>query len=246
MSEQPDELRPLWLTAAESHTGLRRRTNEDAVLCAPEMGLWAVADGMGGHADGQFAANCIREALTRVSRRAGLVDRVDEVEDALCAVNGQLRTHSIARCDGRTVGSTVVTFLSNGEVGVALWAGDSRLYRWRDHELTQITRDHNPVADLLDEGVITEQTALERETNIVTRAVGGETHLNLDVAVFDVREADQFLLCSDGLYRELNDAEISHYLDGDSVDVIVEHLVAACLARGARDNVSVVVSRRLH
>lgn len=246
MSERADDQRTIWLTAAHTHTGMRRRTNEDSLLCAPHAGLWVVADGMGGHADGEYAAASITQALERVSSRHDLIERVDQVEDILCAVNSGLRSHAITHCDGRTVGSTVVTFLSNGDVGVALWAGDSRLYRWRNNELVQITRDHNPLAELLDDGVISEQTAQGRETNIVTRAVGGEPQLNLDVAVFDVREDDQFLLCSDGLYRELTDAEIGHYLDGDSVQQIAERLVAACLARGARDNVSVVISRRVH
>ncbi len=246
MSEHRAENRPIWVTAANSHAGMRRRINEDAVLCAPDAGLWVVADGMGGHADGEFAAASITEALDRIAVRGSLVDRVDQVEDMQCSVNATLRSHALTPSHGRTVGSTVVTFVSNGSVGVVLWAGDSRLYRWRDSELTQITRDHNPVAELLDEGVITEQTAVERETNIVTRAVGGEAQLNLDIAVFDVREGDQFLLCSDGLYRELSDSEISAFLDAESVEAIVEQLIAACLARGARDNVSVVVSRRVH
>lgn len=240
------DFQSIWAAAASTHAGLRRRVNEDSVLALPEAGMFVVADGMGGHHAGDFAANAITEALALVSSRADLVERVDQVDDLLASVNGRLRTHAITNCGGRTVGSTVVTFLSNGEVGVALWAGDSRLYRLRGAELVQITRDHNPIAELVDDGVITEQTARARETSIITRAVGGEQHLNLDIAVFDVCPNDVFLLCSDGLYRELADAEIGHLLVGECVDETVRRLIDACLARGARDNVSVVVSRRVH
>jgi len=161
----------------------------------------------------------------------------------LCRVNAALRDHSERCCEGRTVGSTVVTLLSNGIVGVALWAGDSRLYRFRDNELQQVTRDHNPLAELLDDGVITEHTAQQRDSNIVTRAVGGHGDLYLDVVVFDVRPGDTFLLCSDGLYRELTDVEMGCLLRSSSAEASVDDLIEASLARGARDNVSAVVVR---
>jgi serine/threonine protein phosphatase PrpC len=126
-----------------------------------------------------------------------------------------------------------------------LWAGDSRLYRLRHGVLTQITRDHNPIGDLLDDGLITEQTALARETNVVTRAVGGHGQLFLDVAVFDICLGDTFLLCTDGLYRELKHQQIRDLLAAQmNVRECAVQLVAECLAHGARDNVSVVVSRR--
>jgi serine/threonine protein phosphatase PrpC len=100
------------------------------------------------------------------------------------------------------------------------------------------------MADLLDDGLIGEHTARRRDSNIVTRAVGGQGQLFLDVAVFDVRPADIFLLCSDGLYRELSDQEIRVTLSADDPDVCAPSLIEASLARGARDNVSVVVARR--
>jgi len=235
---------PLWHSAAETHAGRRRRTNEDSVVSLPEVGLWAVADGMGGHDAGDFASRAIAEALAGLRRPGSLTELVDQVDDVLGTINARLRDHSERCCEGRTVGSTVVTLMSNGDVGVALWAGDSRLYRVRGGEMTQVTRDHNPMADLLDDGLIGEHTARRRDSNIVTRAVGGQGQLFLDVAVFDVRPADVFLLCSDGLYRELSDQEIRAALSADDPDVCAPSLIEASLARGARDNVSVVVARR--
>ena len=236
----------LWRSAFETHPGSRRKTNEDAVLACPDLSLWAVADGMGGHAAGDVASQSIAAALATVTPRLSLAEMVDQVEDVLCSVNHQLRDHALAHCRGRTVGSTVVTLLAADSVGVTLWAGDSRLYRMRDGTLAQITRDHNPIGELLDDGIITEQTAGSRETNIVTRAVGGHGQLFLDVAVFDIRCGDTFLLCSDGLYRELEHHEIRDLLGADDVEQCATQLMAECLARGARDNISVVVSRRDH
>jgi protein phosphatase len=233
-----------WQYASETHPGNRRKNNEDSVLVCPDLSLWAVADGMGGHAAGDVASQAITEALAAAKPRSTLAEMVDQIDDLLCDVNHRLRDHGQSAHRGRTVGSTVVTLLANDDVGVALWAGDSRLYRLRHGVLTQITRDHNPIGDLLDDGLITEQTALARETNVVTRAVGGHGQLFLDVAVFDICLGDTFLLCTDGLYRELDHQQIRDLLDAESVSESAVGLVQECLAHGARDNVSVVVSRR--
>lgn len=233
-----------WQYALETHPGSRRKNNEDAVLACPELNLWAVADGMGGHAAGDLASQTITEALAAAKPRTSLAEMVDQVDDLLCDVNVRLRDHSVNHCNGRTVGSTVVTLLAGDQVGVALWAGDSRLYRLRHGVLTQITRDHNPIADLLDDGVITIRTAQARETNVVTRAVGGQVQLHLDVVVFDICLGDTFLLCTDGLYRELKHQQIRDLLAAENVRDSASGLLAECLAHGARDNVSVVVSRR--
>ena len=170
-------------------------------------------------------------------------DLLDIVDDRLIEANEALREHAIQHCDGKTVGSTVVTMLARGNVGVVLWAGDSRLYRLRSGLLEQITRDHNPIVDLLEEGLISEHTALNKDTNIITRAVGGQEDLVLDIAVFDIRSEDTFLLCSDGLYRELSPQEISDFLSVRKVEDSVKGMLELSLQRGARDNVSVMVSR---
>jgi serine/threonine protein phosphatase PrpC len=232
-----------WQTAAQSHRGARRKHNEDAVLARPEIGLWAVADGMGGHESGEIASQRITDSLTEVTPAASLSDTVDRVDDTLVAVNDGLRRYAHEHCEGRIIGSTVVTMLAGEGVGVALWAGDSRLYRLRDAQLMQITRDHNPIADLLDDGLVSEKTALESDTNIVTRAVGGQHELFLDVAVFDMECGDTFLLCSDGLYREVGTEEIGDLMGRDSLTQGVTGLIDLSLERGARDNVSVVLSR---
>jgi protein phosphatase len=200
-----------------------------------------VADGMGGHHAGEYASDAIAQSLAEVTMSADLSDFVDAIEDRLLEVNDHLRRHARSHLDGATVGSTVVAAVCRGQVGVVLWAGDSRLYRLRGRLLEQITRDHNPVADLLDSGGVTEAQALAADTHIITRAVGGQRELHLDVAIFDVCPGDSLLLCSDGLYREVELEEIAEALTLD-VDVAAERLLMRCLQGPARDNVSLVVA----
>ena len=232
-----------WQSAAQTHRGACRKHNEDAVLARPDVGLWAVADGMGGHEAGEIASQRITDALAGVTPAALFTDTVDRIDDTLDEVNDGLREYADEHCKGRIVGSTVVTMLAGDNVGVALWAGDSRLYRLRESELCQITRDHNPIADLIDDGLVSEKAAVESDTNIVTRAVGGQFELFLDVAVFELEPGDTFLLCSDGLYREVDAEEIGDLMGRQSLAQGVTELIDLSLQRGARDNVSVVLSR---
>ena len=233
----------IWTSVEQTHPGKRRRCNEDAVLCRPDVGLWAVADGMGGHQAGDVASQAIADALRRVPLSGDLPQDVDRIEDALISVNDELRLHARTQCQGGTVGSTVVTLLVRDQVGVALWAGDSRLYRSRHGRLEQITRDHNPICDLLDSGAVSEAEALAADTNIITRAVGGQADLNLDVVIFDVQPQDTYLLCSDGLYRELAFADLQYELSGEALEDVASALLDKCLAGPARDNVSLVLAR---
>ncbi len=229
-------------SAHRTHRGNVRRLNEDAVLDRPEAGLWMVADGMGGHEAGDYASRAIAQALGKIefAPQQKLVDRIDEVEDVLLQVNTALQDYGKTSFAGSTVGSTVVIFLATADHGVALWAGDSRLYRLRAGRLEQVTRDHNPLSDLLDVGDVTEAEALTTDTNVITRAVGGHGPLHLDLVVFDLEPGDRFLLCSDGLYRELAQSDVEARLDGD-LEEVAERLLWACLNGVAQDNVSLVV-----
>jgi len=236
-----------WVAACRTHTGNCRRVNEDAVMAYSKESIWAVADGMGGHEAGDVASRAIAEALSpSVSAcvmDSSLVDRVDWIEDQLQLVDQALHKQAKKMGPSAVIGSTVVTLTIEGATGVVLWAGDSRLYRLRHGSLEVVTRDHNPITDLLDSGVVTEAEALACDTNIVTRAVGGQRPLELDVAVFDVAPTDTLLLCTDGLYRELHDAELTKILAGADLELAASKLVELALSRPARDNLSLVVLR---
>ncbi len=232
-----------WHSAEQTHTGKRRHHNEDAVLSCPDAQLWAVADGMGGHHAGEVASQAIVSALHALVPEVSLSEQVDAVEDALLGVNLDLRRHAESCGVRTTIGSTVVTMVCRGRTGVALWAGDSRLYRLRSGHLELITRDHNPISDLLDSGAVSEAEALAADTNIITRAVGGQHQLHLDIAVFDVDLDDTFLLCSDGLYRELEKHELVEGLSARELEKAADSLLQRCLQGPARDNVSLVIAR---
>ena len=170
---------------------------------------------------------------------------MDWIEDRLLNVDQALHERAEEMGPGTVIGSTVVGLTIEGATGVVLWAGDSRLYRLRRGCLEIVTRDHNPVTDLLDTGGVTEAQALAADTNVITRAVGGRRPLELDVAVFDVEPTDTLLLCTDGLYREILDWELAEILGQVELESAVSELVELALTRPARDNLTLVAVRGL-
>lgn len=230
-----------WTSAAATDVGGKRKINEDALLARPEVGLWVVADGMGGHAAGDVASNAIVHPLQQIERPAALPDFVEAVEDILLSVNSQLRDYAQNELGGRTVGSTVVSLLLSQRTGVCLWAGDSRLYRLRNGQLTRLSRDHSAVQELVESGAITQSEADRHpKSNVITRAVGGGEVLYVDSAVFAPEAGDTYLLCSDGLYNEVSEDSIRRKL-GLDLDDAVQRLIDEALHNGGRDNISVVV-----
>jgi protein phosphatase len=205
-----------------------------------------VADGMGGHAAGDRASRMVADAVTALDAAAPLPELVDRVDDALEAANRDIRAWAEVELDGRTMGCTLVALVARGDVGVCLWAGDSRLYRLRGGELLQVSRDHDPFEELVERGELTPEEADARgDASVVTRAIGAAPELHLDVLAFDTAPGDLFLLCSDGLYRELAGRELQDVLAaGGSVEALADRLLEVALERGARDNVTVLLARR--
>lgn len=237
--------RPIkWLCASVSDVGTVRTLNEDAVLVRSEIGLWAVADGMGGHDAGSVASRMIVDSLGELQKRDSLNDCVTAIEDTILDANRRLLEYSDIVLDGRIVGSTFVGLMIYEQVGVCLWMGDSRLYRHRGQNFSQLTRDHSQVSELLQAGAITEEEAVNHpESNVITRAVGTGEDAVLDVDVFDVQIGDTFLLCSDGLYNALDRETIVQHLSNADVPALAQGLIDSALKNGASDNVSVVVVR---
>lgn len=231
-----------WQTCALTDVGVRRKHNEDAIISRPEVGLWAVADGMGGHEAGDVASRMVTEALAAIPRAENFSVFVDQVEDALLTVNHTIRDHAAKEFGGRMMGSTVVAMAADEGYGACVWAGDSRLYQLRDGELLQISRDHSQVQKLVDAGVLTEEEAESHpNANVITRAIGGSPELVLDVALFEIRPGDRFLLCSDGLYGEVDKPGLTDGMSADDVDSAAKKLLQDALDAGARDNVSVIM-----
>jgi len=235
--------RPInWLCSAESDVGVVRTINEDSVLSKPEIKLWVVADGMGGHEAGNVASNMIVSSLNSIEPQAHLNDIVNSIENKIMDANQRLLEYSEIMLDGRIVGSTVAVLLIQGRVGVCMWAGDSRLYRYRNGVLEPLTHDHSHVCELLRQGLITEEEAVNHpDSNVITRAVGTCEDLYVDIDVFSVQLGDLFLLCSDGLYNSIADDDIICCLQDDDVEKAISNLIELSLFNEAADNVSAVV-----
>ena len=224
--------------------GRVRDLNEDRFLADAATGVFAVADGMGGHDGGELASAAIVERLATVGIATTAADLRARVEARLIAANAAIR--AIGEAAGATVGSTIVVLLLFGDRFACLWAGDSRLYRLSRGILSQVSRDHSKVQELLDAGLISaDQAATWPERNVITRAVGVSPQLELQRVSDVARSGDVFLLCSDGLTGHLGDGEIAVLLAGSDARTAAEALIAAALERGGSDNVTVVVLRCL-
>lgn len=217
-----------------------REINEDACLDRPDMGLWVVADGMGGHTAGDVASGMICESLNEVPPGAELPEFIEEVERRLVEVNAQLREMASTR-EAQTVGSTVAALVAHDRHAVCVWAGDSRVYRCRAGQIVQVTQDHALVEELVEKGVLTRaQAASHPQGNLVTRAVGATDNLKLDMEIVELQPGDVFVLCSDGLDKELDPDEILEVVERDNDRPLSDMLVDLALSRGSRDNVTVV------
>lgn len=229
---------------SRTHPGRVRKGNEDAVHCTPGSRLWAVADGMGGHAHGSEASATIVGALGMVPGALSL----GAMRAAIGAAMGEANRRLIARghevVPPQTVGSTVVLLSIEDGRFICGWAGDSRAYRHRTGDLIQLSRDHTLVQQLVDGGLLTAAEAVNHpDSHIVTRAVGAQDRLELDWQTGDVLPGDTFLLCSDGLSRMATPAELSERCMLPDLEVAAESLLDLALQRGAPDNISLVLVR---
>lgn len=228
---------------SRTHVGLRRKVNEDSLLVRSEIGLWAVADGMGGHAAGDIASATVVEALGKLPEPQGLDDLLEGAVAALSNANRELIILAGSEEGQRSIGSTVVGLaVAKGEFR-CFWAGDSRAYRIRDDRLVQITRDHSLVQDLVDAGMLQANEAVDHpNSNIITRAVGVAEDLHVDSVRGDVKPGDRFLLASDGLTRMVDDRELAAELVSSDPEAAADRLIDLVLARGAPDNVTLIIT----
>jgi serine/threonine protein phosphatase PrpC len=190
---------------------------------------------MGGYRDGDVASRMVCDALAAVTPAGSLEDTIDTVRQAINEVNQRLYAVATRAVNPIVSGSTVVIFLAKMTRCAVAWAGDSRVYRLRQGRLTQLTSDHTWAQEL------NLQIVDEEAQHAITRAVGGEDILLLDVRRERVHPGDRYLLCSDGLTREIDDDRISQLMATGTVQQSVELLIAATLAAGARDNATVIV-----
>ena len=213
-----------------------------------ERGLWAVADGMGGHEAGEIASTMVTDALRCLPVVRDIDELAAQAVEALQQVNRELI--NLARSgDGErqaTIGTTVVGLAIANGFHRCFWLGDSRAYCMRGGEITRITRDHSLVQNLVDAGMLKPEEAETHENaNLITRAVGAAETIEVDIVGGDARPGDQFLLASDGLTRVVRDHELATELERGPPAQAADNLIETVMARGAPDNVSLIIIKLL-
>ena len=233
--------------AATTDVGLRRGANEDRYALAPELGLFLVADGMGGHTAGQVASNIASEAaLEAVSAlEGGTVSLAEKLRQAVEVANRRIYSTAEAKRELAGMGTTFVSILATEERVALAHVGDSRAYLIRSGRIRCLTDDHSLVGELLRRNEIDEAAARAHpHRHVLTRAVGVRRSVQPDLAELTPMAGDVFLMCSDGLTTHLEDSEIGEQAGIDGApQAICDALVAAANARGGSDNITVVIVR---
>lgn len=226
-----------------THVGLRREHNEDTYYADSELGLWLVADGMGGHENGEIASALARDTLVREIQKGEMLVRAIQTADE------EIIRHSSRRPQALPMGTTIAAMRVNGDEFEIAWVGDSRAYAMENDELIQISHDHSYVRELVEQGAITpEQARTHPHRNVVTQALGvtDPNSLKVENVIGKFSPGKQILLCSDGLTEEVDDAAIAAILARKdlSAQECVDHLIIAALDGGGSDNVTVILLRQ--
>lgn len=227
--------------AALTDVGKKRSLNEDSYIA--NGSIFAVADGMGGHRSGEVASAMALDAL-----RFGLSKRSKDVfeeklVDAFKRANKKVFDKALKDIDARGMGTTMTVAVPNDGRLYVGHVGDSRLYLLRDGKLKQLTNDHSLVAQMVQKGHLKpEEAETHPQRSIITRAIGSEKDVQVDVLVEDIQPGDRFLLCTDGLNAMLGDEEIAEIMrDKDDLDTACRELVDWANDRGGNDNITVVL-----
>lgn len=249
---------------AQTDIGRIRENNEDSFQLAPELNLFVLCDGMGGQASGEVASRLAAETIiahvSEASTHSGLplvgqpLDGISKggnrLASAIQAANAALLKSAAENPNRHGMGATVVALQFVGERMILAHVGDSRAYRLRSGELEQLTRDHSFVAEQVRRGIMTAQEAdRSRLQNVLLRALGAEPQVDVDVSEELALDGDTILLCSDGLTRELTDAQLATALnealeENEGAQDIADRLVGLANRSGGGDNITAVVVRR--
>ncbi len=231
-----------WISYGKTDVGKARKLNEDSMLVRPDVGMWAVADGMGGHEAGDVSSQMVVSTLNKIQLGTSLEKYINDIEDALVNVNKKLIEIAHQGEKQTTCGSTVVVMLAYEKYCAFLWAGDSRLYRIRDNKIIQLTTDHSQVQLYVEQGLISKDEAESHpHANMITRAVGATEDFVLDVDMQEMAKGDRYLLCSDGLTKHIPDLDFEKMLAKGDVEKKCSELIDLTLARGAKDNVTAIL-----
>lgn len=227
--------------SAISHVGKVRRVNEDSILSLPDQKIWVVSDGMGGHEAGDFASQTVVEAIAAIPGDQPPADMMRGLRAAVMHAHETIRAET-ARRGAKVVGATVVALMLTDGHFVAFWAGDSRLYRFREGGIEMLTTDHSTVAALVAAGGMTwDEAEHHPQSNAITRAVGVGEVLDLDKVRGEVRPGDRYLICSDGLTKYAGFETLRRIATTTPIETVCERLLQLALDGGGADNISLIV-----
>lgn len=223
-----------------TNVGRVRKLNEDSLLLRPDIGLWVVADGMGGHDAGDFASQTVVAELDKLKPASNARGLLSAMEARVIAANEVLRSAARDRGDA-VIGCTLATLMIFEDAFACVWSGDSRVYRIRNGTIEQISRDHTEAQELIDLGTLTPDEAKTwPRKNVITRAIGVFDEPELEIQQGRIEDGDLFVICSDGLTEHVDDAEILQSSTISPIGSFVETLIDTTLERGAKDNVTVI------
>lgn len=228
--------------------GMVRTNNEDSIITRPDLGLAVLADGMGGHQAGEVASamaiDLVNQFFENAANRSGTLNYSDIVSDSITLANSAIFELSKNKPECAGMGSTVVVTYFDGNKVYVGHVGDSRLYRYRNGELSQVTQDHSLVQELVSRGLLSKDEAIESANkNLVTRALGIEESVQVDVNEDEYQDGDIYLLCSDGLNDVLRDNHIAQILADNAGDMskALDALISTVNENGGPDNVSIIL-----
>lgn len=238
--------------------GRKRQKNEDSYLVNDKLKLYIVADGMGGHAGGEFASKIAVSTVEEIIKGEDKKDvdadsylsessspeteETDKLKDAITRAGSKICQRSIEDPELRGMGTTASVILFHGDKGYVAHVGDSRIYCFRDNNIHRLTEDHSLVHEQLKSGLITEDEAKSHQLkNIITRSVGVQEEVEVDTVVWPVKSQDRFLLCSDGLSNMVTDLEIKDIVSRYSIENGAKVLVDLANERGGDDNITLIL-----
>lgn len=234
-------------SAASTHVGMRRQANEDCYAIAPELGLYLVADGMGGHKAGRVASQLASEAAIRAieALQGASMSLAERLRHAVTSANREIFAAAAAKPELSGMGTTFVGLLFSGERLALAHVGDSRAYLLRHGRLRALTDDHSIVAELVRRQEISPAAARSHpHRHVLTRALGVRPRIEPDLAEMTPQPADVFVLCSDGLTTHVEDSEIAERVSGEAdLELVATGLVDAANRAGGVDNTTVLLVR---
>ncbi|MFD1261822.1 PP2C family protein-serine/threonine phosphatase [Entomomonas asaccharolytica] len=232
-------------SAARTDQGKVREKNEDAFINYPDRKIWVVADGMGGHDNGEIASRMVVEALADLELSQDFDERVKQITRCLRYVNKQLTQQDKTVVKGQLppiMGTTVVALLIEDYRMACIWAGDSRCYLFRKGNIYQVTKDHAVWQELMDEQQLSMQEAQQQKGSFaLTRAVGADEELSLGIVEMEIAAGDRFLLCSDGIYQYVSYDQLYQAMSKASPHLAIEQLFHDVLATEAKDNLTAII-----